>query len=75
MKKFIVLGNAVALDVTPGTEFEGKRAPDGGFVVDAPDYVFEGWGYADGEFLRPSPPSGWIYDERTGTFSREEATA
>lgn len=72
MKKFIVVGNAVALDVSPGSRFEGKRAPDNGFIVDAPDYVFEGWGYSRGEFLRPAPPEGWAYDPDTGTFYPED---
>lgn len=76
MKKFIVIGNSVALDVSPGSPYEGKRAPDNGFIVDAPDHVFEGWGYAVGKdgreiFLRPAPPDGWSYDEATGTFYRE----
>lgn len=40
--------------------------------VDAPDYVFEGWGYLDGKFVKPIPPDGWIYDDATGTFYPEE---
>lgn len=39
--------------------------------VEAPDYVFEGWGYVDGEFIKPTPPEGWLYDENTGTFYPE----
>lgn len=39
--------------------------------VEAPDYVFEGWGYVDGEFIKPTPPEGWLYDEGTGTFYQE----
>lgn len=48
---------------------------------DAPDYVFEGWGFdetasGDGRFIRPIPPAGWYYDPETGTFyddsSKEE---
>lgn len=48
----------------------GRYAPDIVFV-EAPDCVFEGWGYADGEFIRPEPPSGWVYDDATGTFYPE----
>ncbi len=40
--------------------------------VDAPDYVFEGWGYLDGEFIKPTPPEGWLYDDETGTFYPSE---
>ena len=29
------------------------------FFVEAPDNVFEGWGYLDGEFIQPVPPEGW----------------
>lgn len=44
--------------------------------VEAPDYVFEGWGYdpdaeGDARFIRPTPPEGWLYDEGTGTFYQE----
>lgn len=40
---------------------------------DAPDYVFEGWGFdesqeGDARFIKPEPPEGWEYDEGTGTF-------
>lgn len=36
--------------------------------VETPDYVFEGWGYLNGEFIKPEPPEGWLYDDKTGTF-------
>lgn len=39
--------------------------------VEAPDFVFEGWGYIDGNFIKPTPPDGWVYDETTGTFYQE----
>lgn len=44
--------------------------------VDAPDYVFEGWGYnpeaeGDARFVKPTPPEGWLYDDATGTFYKE----
>ena len=44
--------------------------------VDAPDYVFQGWGYnptaeGDARFIQPTPPDGWKYDPETGTFYRE----
>lgn len=44
--------------------------------VEAPDYVFEGWGYdetkiGDERFIKPIPPDGWLYDEDTGTFYKE----
>ena len=46
--------------------------------VEAPDYVFEGWGYdehADGDarFIRPEAPDGYLYDEDTGTFYPADA--
>lgn len=40
--------------------------------VEAPDYVFEGWGYVDGKFIKPEPPEGFLYDEETGTFYTED---
>lgn len=44
--------------------------------VDAPDRVFEGWGYdeskeGDERFIRPKAPEGWLYDPDTGTFYQE----
>lgn len=36
-------------------------------LVEAPDNVFEGWGYVNGEFIKPNPPSeDFVYDEETG---------
>lgn len=54
------------------SEAGDKFAPDMRFV-EAPDYVFEGWGFddtADGDarFIKPTPPDGWLYDDATGTF-------
>ena len=50
----------------------GKFAPNI-IIVEAPDYVFEGWGYdktaeGDERFIKPTTPEGWAYDEETGTF-------
>ena len=54
------------LEQVPGID------PGGGWeLAAAPDEAFEGWGIgSDGSFLRPVPPPGWRYDERTGTFYR-----
>lgn len=54
----------------------GKFTPETLFV-EAPDYVFEGWGYdpdktGDARFIKPTPPEGWLYDDETGTFYPEE---
>lgn len=50
----------------------GKFAPNVIFV-EAPDHVREGWGYLNGEFIRPEPPPGWLYDEETGTYYPKDA--
>lgn len=52
------------------------RFPENDMFVDAPDYVFEGWGFdssleGDERFVKPTPPEGWLYDDETGTFYRE----
>lgn len=44
--------------------------------VDAPGYVFEGWGYdetkeGDERFIQPQASEGWLYDPDTGTFYPE----
>ena len=49
----------------------------GNFVVIAPDYVFEGWGYditqkGENRFIKPECPNGFKYDEKTGTFYKGE---
>lgn len=54
----------------------GYFQPDWIFV-DAPDYVFEGWGYdpdaiGDDRFIQPVPPEGWLYDDLTGVFYPED---
>lgn len=47
------------------------KYPESVKFVSAPDYVFEGWGYIEGEFIQPTPPEGWLYDPETGTFYLE----
>ena len=52
------------------------RFPPSDLFVEAPDHVFEGWGYdpeqeGDARFLQPEPPEGWLYDAGTWTFYPE----
>ena len=59
------------------SETVGKYPPSVLFV-EAPDYVFEGWGYdetqeGEARFIKPAPPEGWLYDDETGTFYPAEA--
>ena len=49
------------------------RFEDGMIFADAPDYVYEGWGFddtleGDARFIQPTPPEGWLYDPASGTF-------
>lgn len=53
-------------------ETVGLYPPDVVFV-EAPDNVFEGWGYIDGKFIPPEPPEGFLYDPFTGTFYLENS--
>ena len=80
MKIFQIVGNICFYDATSVhptlLSTVGKYPPDVLFV-EAPDYVFEGWGYnplaeGDARFLQPKPPEGWIYDPETGTFYPED---
>lgn len=46
-------------------------------IVEAPDYVFEGWGFdpnenGDDRFIKPTAPDGWEYDDATGTFREKD---
>lgn len=57
-------------------ETVGRYAPNIVFV-EAPDYVFESWGFdstkeGDDRFIRPETPEGFLYDEATGTFYPED---
>lgn len=78
-KVFQVMGNLCHWDATntfPNLEAtKGRFAPNIVFV-EAPDYVFEGWGYddqaeGDERFVKPMAPDGWVYDDATGTFYPE----
>ena len=76
MKIFQILNDICHWDATiahPTLEStEGKYAPDIVFV-EAPDFVFEGWGFdpvesGDARFIQPTAPEHWCYDPETGTF-------
>lgn len=79
MKVFLILDSICFNDMTenfPTVESTvGYFTPETLFV-EAPDYVFEGWGYdhdetGDNRFIKPIPPEGWLYDDETGTFYQE----
>lgn len=45
--------------------------------VSAPDRVWPGWGFdpekgGDERFMKPRPPAGWRYDDKSGTLYRAE---
>ena len=79
MKIFQILQNICHWDATK--EYPTVESTEGIFsleilFVEAPDYVFEGWGYnpnetGDARFIKPTPPEGWLYDDGTGTFYPE----
>ena len=76
MKIFQILDGICYYDATPIhptlDSTVGKYPPTVQFV-EAPDYVFENWGYdfaksGDERFIKPTPPEGWYYDDATGSF-------
>lgn len=76
MKVFQISGGLCHWDATKKhptlADTADRYAPDIVFA-EAPDYVFEGWGYdataeGDARFIQPTPPEGWAYDDATGTF-------
>ena len=84
MKVFQILSGFCHWDATKDfptlASTVGFFAPDIVFI-EAPDHVFEGWGYIDGEFIKPELPEPtewvdeetgetyhWVYDDATGTF-------
>ena len=76
MKIFQVVNNIVHYDMThlySSLVVAKSKYPATTQIIEAPDYVFEGWGFnpnenGDDRFIRPVPPEGWEYDEATGTF-------
>ena len=81
MKLFQILGGVCHWDAT-GTypalaATKGKFAPDIVFA-ESPDHVFEGWGFdgaqkGDARFIKPVPPEGWLYDDKTGTLYPQDS--
>ncbi len=79
MKIFQIVGDFCHWDASAVlrtlSDKEKRFSPDTVFV-EAPDFVFEGWGYdasreGDERFIKPLPPEGWLYDDACGTFYRE----
>lgn len=76
MKVFQIIDNFCHWDASAvlrcASDAEKRFAPDM-YFADAPDYVFEGWGFddsldGDDRFIKPEAPDGWLYDDGTGTF-------
>ncbi|MBQ8401721.1 MAG: hypothetical protein IJX14_07325, partial [Clostridia bacterium] len=66
-----------ATDQLRTLDYAQSHFPPTDLFVEAPDYVFEGWGYdpiatGDARFIQPQPPEGWLYDPATGTFYPED---
>ncbi len=79
MKVFQITGGFCHWDASEvlrcAADAADRFAPDMIFA-DAPDYVFEGWGFdetaeGDARFIQPEPPEGWLYDAGSGTFYEE----
>ena len=76
MKIFQISNNIVHYDMThlySSVAVARSKYPPTVQIVEAPDYVFEGWGFdpnedGDARFIKPTPPAGWEYDDKTGTF-------
>ena len=83
MKIIQIVANICHYDATPvfpTLQSTEGRFPQDVLFVEAPDYVFEGWGYdstkeGDERFIKPTPPEGWLYDDATGTFYPENEIA
>ena len=83
MKIFQIESGYCYWDATPKfgslASLEG-RFPPSLLFVEAPSYVFEGWGYdetkeGDERFIQPEAPEGFLYDPATGTFYPEDMSA
>lgn len=79
MKLFIVFNYQCYNDITKyyrSLEDAKNHYDNKTVIVEAPDYVFEGWGYDESKtfndrFIKPVAPDGWLYDDDTGTFYKE----
>jgi hypothetical protein len=83
MKVFQIVSNFCHWDATskfPTAESTKNHFPPSDLFVEAPDSVFEGWGFdpdqeGDARFIKPTPPDGWLYDDATGVFYPDGETA
>lgn len=79
MKIFQIVDGFCYWDATmqfPTLQSTVGKFPPNVLFVEAPDYVFEDWGYDDTEigdarFIKPIPPEGFVYDPQTGTYYPE----
>lgn len=79
MKIFQILDGFVhwdATEVVPDLDWAATYYSSEIHFVEAPDYVFEGWAFdeekeGDERFIKPVPPEGWLYDDKTGGFYQE----
>ena len=80
MKIFQILNGICHWDASkqyPSLSDTVGKFPSDLLFVEAPDFVFEGWGYdadleGDARFIKPTPPDGWLYHDNTGTFYPED---
>lgn len=80
MKIFQILNNFCYWDATlihPTLESTKDLYAPEILFVEAPDYVFEHWGFdetkeGDERFIKPTAPEGWYYEEATGCFRKEK---
>ena len=76
MKIFQIVDGFCHWDATEqlkSLSYAQSNFPPTDLFVEAPDYVFEGWGFdpacvGDARFIKPEPPEGWAYDEKNGTL-------
>lgn len=82
MKTMQIVKGQVYCDLT--RKFPSAKDAEGKFasnivIVDAPDWVFPGWGYdssqtGDARFIMPTVQEGMRYDKATGTVYNIEAS-
>lgn len=72
MKVFLIQNNFCAWQAPQEETLETIQDKHPGLVfVEAPDHVFEGWGYINQQFIKPTAPAGWLYDDQTGALYPE----
>lgn len=67
--KLVEIKNYFVLDTPCELLMEKELSDKTRCFIDAPDEVCGGWGYFEGQFIKPQPPQGWTYIDEKNCFA------